>query len=80
MPVVGKQALRAWVGQQTASLTGEPIKADVSRSGDLGYAYGRYELGGAQPSKGYCARVWKRNAKGAWQIVMDTVEPVPPGK
>ncbi len=80
MPVVGKQALRGWAAEQTASLTGEPIKADVSRSGDLGYAYGSYELGGAKPSKGYFARVWKRDAKGAWQIVMDTVEPVPPGK
>jgi ketosteroid isomerase-like protein len=79
MPVVGKDALRGWLSRQTAALSGEPIKADVSRSGDLGYAYGSYELGGAQPQKGYFARVWKRDAKGQWRIVMDTLSPLPPG-
>src|SRR5262249_2500026 len=34
MPIVGKDALRAWLAQQTMTLSGEPIKADVSRSGD----------------------------------------------
>jgi ketosteroid isomerase-like protein len=79
MPVVGKDALRAWLAQQTMSLSGEPIKADVARSGDLGYVYGSYELGGAQPEKGYYARVWKRDAQGGWRIVMDVVNPIPPG-
>ena len=79
MPVVGKDALRGWLAQQTMSLSGEPIKADVARSGDLGYAYGSYELGGAKAEKGYYARVWKRDAKGQWRIVMDTVNPIPPG-
>jgi len=78
MPVAGKDALRDWLARQTMTLSGEPIKADVSRSGDLGYAYGSYELGGAQPQKGYFARVWKRDAKGQWRIVMDTVSPLPP--
>jgi ketosteroid isomerase-like protein len=79
MPVVGKDALHDWLARQTMTLSGEPIKADVSRSGDLGYAYGIYELGGAQPQKGYFARVWKRDAKGQWRIVVDTVSPLPPG-
>jgi ketosteroid isomerase-like protein len=79
MPVAGKDALRDWLASQTMALSGEPIKADVSRSGDLGYAYGSYELGGAQPQKGYFARVWKRDAKGQWRIVMDIVRPLPPG-
>jgi ketosteroid isomerase-like protein len=79
MPVVGKDAQRDWLARQTMTLSGEPIKADVSRSGDLGYAYGSYELDGAQPQKGYFARVWKRDAKGQWRIVMDTVSLLPPG-
>jgi len=79
MPVVGKEALRGWIAKQTMTLSGEPIKADVSRSGDLGYAYGSYELGGAQPQKGYFARVWKRDEKGQWRIVIDTVSLLPPG-
>ena len=79
MPVAGKDALRDWLARQTMTLSGEPIKADVSRSGDLGYVYGSYELGGAQPQNGYFARVWKRDAKGQWRIVMDIVRPLPPG-
>jgi ketosteroid isomerase-like protein len=79
MPVGGKDALRSWLAQQTMTLSGEPIKADVSRSGDLGYAYGSYELGGGKPEKGYYARVWKRDATGQWRIVMDVVNPIPPG-
>jgi len=79
MPVVGKDALRDWLALQTMTLSGEPIKVDVSRSGDLGYAYGSYELGGAQPQKGYFARVWKRDAEGQWRIVIDTVSLLPPG-
>jgi len=31
MPVVGKDALQGWLAQQTMTLSGEPIKADVSR-------------------------------------------------
>jgi len=79
MPVAGKDALRDWLAKQTMTLSGEPIKADVSRSGDLGYAYGSYELGGAQPQKGYFARVWKRDEKGQWRIAVDTVSAIPPG-
>ena len=80
MPVVGKAALRIWFAGQTMTLTGEPIKADVARSGELGYAYGRYELGGVQPEKGYYARAWKRDQHGKWRIVMDVVNPIPPGQ
>ena len=79
MPVVGKEAVRAWLAQQTMTLSGEPIKVEVSRSGDFGYAYGGYELGGAQPQKGYYARVWKREANGQWRIEIDVASPLPPG-
>ncbi len=81
MPVVGEGALHSWVARQTMTLSGEPIRADVSLSGDLGYAYGSYELGGTKTEKGYFARVWKRDAKGQgrgqWRIVMDVVNPIP---
>lgn len=80
MPVVGKLALRAWLTHQTMTLGGEPIKVEVARSGDLGYAYGSYELAGVKPEKGYYARVWRRDAQGRWRIVMDVINPIPPGQ
>src|SRR5262245_11431746 len=78
MPVVGA-ALRDWADTQTVKSRGEPLFADVSASGDLGYAWGRYERAGDAPEAGYYARVWKRDARGDWRIVMDTVSPVPAG-
>lgn len=79
MPAVGREALAAWAAAQPQSGSGEPLHARVARSGDLGYAYGSYETGGEQQASGYYARVWKRDAKGEWRIVFDTVGPLPPG-
>lgn len=79
MPVVGKDAFGAWLAGQASKLSGEPLLADVSRSGDLGYAYGSYELDGASPQAGYFARVWKRDDAGRWRIAMDTISPLPAG-
>ncbi|HEY7753943.1 MAG TPA: DUF4440 domain-containing protein [Steroidobacteraceae bacterium] len=79
MPVVGRESLASWAAGETQALSGEPLLARAARSGDLGYAYGGYEIGGVKPASGYYARVWKRNAAGAWRIVMDTVSPLPAG-
>ncbi len=79
MPVVGRVALNEWANRQGAKFRGEPLVADVSRSGELGYAYGNYERLDETPEAGYYARVWKKDAKGDWRIVMDTVSPVPEG-
>ncbi|HMV50562.1 MAG TPA: nuclear transport factor 2 family protein, partial [Blastocatellia bacterium] len=77
MPVVGKAGLQSWIAKQTAALSGEPLKADVARSGDFGYSYGKYELKAEKVEKGYYARVWKRDAKGDWRIVFDVTNPLP---
>ena len=53
------------------SLSGEPIKAESALSGDLGYAYGSYEIVEEKPERGYYARVWTRDDKNKWKIVMD---------
>ena len=79
MPVVGRIALGEWANAQGAKYRGEPLAADVSTSGDLGYAYGNYEKLGETPEAGYYVRVWKQDANGDWRIVMDTVSPLPAG-
>lgn len=80
MSAVGKSELQAWVGKQSAAISGEPIKADVARSGDFGYSYGKYELKAEKIEKGYYARVWKRDAAGNWRIVFDVTNPLPEEK
>ncbi len=49
------------------------------RSGELGYTWGSYERIGDAPEAGYFARVWKKDERDEWRIVMDTVSPVPAG-
>jgi tetratricopeptide (TPR) repeat protein len=79
MPVVGRVALGEWANTQAAKYRGETLFSDVAASGDLGYAWGSYEKAGESPDAGYYARVWKKDDKGDWRIVMDTVSPVPAG-
>jgi ketosteroid isomerase-like protein len=75
MPVLGKEAVTAWLASQKYSYKGEPMFSDISASGDLGYTYGSAEAG---TDKGYYARVWKRDSKGAWKVVVDIFSPLPP--
>ena len=66
----------------TAEWTWTPSFAGVSVSGDLGYSYGIYELrekSGARAvsERGNYARVWKK-VNGAWKLVVDVADPLPP--
>ncbi len=79
MPVVGRAALDEWAGAQSGAYRGEALFADVARSGELGYTWGSYERIGGSPDAGYFARVWKKDVRNEWRIVMDTVSPVPAG-
>ena len=80
-PMVGESAIRSFLSANNAELTWEPIKSDVSQSDDLGYTYGSYEMKSAPSNaieKGYYVRVWKRDSRGNWNLVLDTLSPVPP--
>ncbi len=79
-PIVGPEAVSQWAGRQNETLVGKTIKTDISRSGDLGYCYGSYELKGSEnktAEKGYYVRVWKLDAKGNWKIVFDVCNRLP---
>ncbi len=75
MPVVGKEAVNTWLATQKYTYKGEPMFSDIAVSDDLGYIYGSAEAG---PEKGYYVRVWKRDDKGAWRMVVDIFSPLPP--
>ena len=58
------------------TLNWEPIWADVSRAGDLGYTTGPYILSDQsaehRPSQyGYYFSIWKRQPDGAWKVAVD---------
>ncbi|HXG91196.1 MAG TPA: nuclear transport factor 2 family protein [Blastocatellia bacterium] len=82
MPFIGKRAADAFLAQREISATWNPMKSDVSKSNDLGYTYGGYELKemtGEQKvvERGYYVRVWKRDEQARWKVVADISNRLP---
>ncbi|HEX8189537.1 MAG TPA: nuclear transport factor 2 family protein [Pyrinomonadaceae bacterium] len=79
-PIVGRDNFAKAVKVLSESITWKPLKSDVAASGDLGYAYGSYELRSKQSDEkpaesGHYARVWKRGRGGAWRVVFNVANP-----
>ena len=65
------------------TLTWEPLRAQGSDDGTLGYTVGRYEsrtvLGGdTTASSGLYVSIWRRQTDGTLKVVMDLGNPVAP--
>jgi ketosteroid isomerase-like protein len=78
-PVIGRAAAAAVLNEVTSNVTlGEP-KGDVSRSGDLGFAWGEYAAKGKadRPAEetGYYLRIWRKNEAREWKLVLDLLHP-----
>jgi ketosteroid isomerase-like protein len=78
-PVVGREVVARTLKVDSELVNWSPLKSDVAVSGDMGYAYGTYELmsGGRAAERGNYARVWKRQRGGAWRVVFQVVSPTP---
>ena len=74
MPIVGEQAIVAWLASQPRYAAGESRFAETSMAGDLGYTYGTYALDGTQASHGFYVRVWSRGRDGVWRISLDVLQ------
>jgi ketosteroid isomerase-like protein len=82
-PVIGKEGARSFLWEKVAQLSWTPIASDVSQSDDLGYTYGSYDMKyreAGKTEKGYYVRVWRRDGKGDWKLVLDTFSPIPAEK
>jgi ketosteroid isomerase-like protein len=77
----GKDAIRKVYEQLLAipgfSISWQPAKVEVARSGDVGYSRGTYELGmndakgNLMTDRGKYLTVWKKQADGTWKSVAD---------
>lgn len=77
VPITGKEAILAYLVKGTSLRSLEPMHADVSGAGDMGYTYGAYrESKKAKDPSGYYARAWRKDAKGNWMLVVETAAPV----
>lgn len=80
-PIYGKLAVmenaRAIVAEDEFSLAWEPLDAVVALSGELGYTWGNYELGGVDEFgelysvEGKYVSIWRLRANGDWQVILD---------
>jgi ketosteroid isomerase-like protein len=79
-PVIGRKKIEEMYSKPDTSfaLSWEPLSADVSCSGDLGYTYGIYTVrmdspeGIAVTKKGTYVTIWKKDKNGNWKFVLDT--------
>ncbi len=77
MPVTGKDTIVNLLAIHPDSgyvLTWKPIRAQVARSGELGFTYGTYVLNrknGNKEQGTYCT-VWKKDKNHSWKFVLDT--------
>ena len=85
-----KKTIReAWAGLLGPgnAISWKASKAEVAKSGDIGYVYGTYELSMKDPKGGPPVRdtgkfveIWKKQADGKWKCIVDTFNsdlPVP---
>src|SRR5438128_921891 len=84
-PVNGKQFWQARTPRK-GRLSWEPIFADVSLAGDMGYTTGPYEFrpngAGDKPTAfGQYFTIWKKQTDGSWKVALDrgTSNPQPSG-
>ena len=73
-------AVEAWrplLSDPNTSITWEPVLAVLAESGELGYTVGNYEIRGTDAEgksfvqKGKYVTIWRKQAGGAWKVVLD---------
>lgn len=78
-PLLGRQRITEFLKKNDSKARWEPIDAFVSKSGDLGYTYGRYWAPGMKADggeeTGYYTHVWRKDAKGEWKLVFHVTTP-----
>ena len=83
LPIIGANAIDYLIQQDDAgyTMTWNPVHADVSVSGDLGFTYGEYAIqlyAGAERIKadtviyGTYASSWKKQQDNKWKLLMHT--------
>lgn len=73
-----RESWAALLGPNTA-VSWKLSKAEVAKSGELGYLYGTYQLSITDPKGGPPVRdtgklveIWKKQADGQWKCIVDT--------
>jgi ketosteroid isomerase-like protein len=77
-PFIGATASADALHSETRKVSWSPLGGDVSRSGDLGYTHGTYEITDSAAAnvaeRGSYVKIWKKE-NGAWRVVLDVANP-----
>jgi ketosteroid isomerase-like protein len=83
-PVKAQENFRqrpAPAGPQSFTLSWEPVFADISQAGDLGYTTGPYVVTDNAkknpPGYGYYFSIWRKQTDGSWKVLLDYGTDVP---
>lgn len=83
-PLIGHDAAISPLKGFPGELTWYPVAADIAKSGDLGYTWGRYVVsyqnaeGETVTGHGKYISIWKLQADGTWKAVVDGGNENPP--
>jgi ketosteroid isomerase-like protein len=78
MPLVGERAITRWLTSQPSFAASDTRYTEASRSGDLGYTWGTYQVvrrGATRAQEGFYVRVWVRERSGQWKVALDVLQP-----
>ena len=75
LPLAGAEAIDflSQLSDTAYTLSWQPMKAEISKSGDLGFTYGVYTLSIKDSVyKGTYVSIWKKQNDGSWKFVLDS--------
>jgi ketosteroid isomerase-like protein len=77
IPIVGDKNIARWAASQPAYALADTRFSEAARSGDLGYTWGMYAIGGgsARREEGFYVRIWVRDRNGQWKLAVDVLQP-----
>ena len=79
-PIIGKKAVVEMASAAHGPMSIQASGGDMSRSGDLAYSYGSYSIkSGDETERGNLVQIWQTDSAGAWKLVLDLEQKVPPG-
>ncbi len=77
LPIYGRTAIYETMKGDYYDLLWTPVKAEVARSGELGWTWGKYIVtvreadGSTTNSYGKYLNIWRKQPDGKWKVIVD---------
>ena len=68
LPSQNPDSLKKWMDETGKSLEWEAEGSSVSTSSDMAFTYGKLSFTG---KKGHFVRIWRKDPKGVWKIIIE---------